>query len=181
MLSDTIARMRKITAILLVFVGAFSLAPLVQAHSSGLSFEATSTPYIVDIGYDIVSFYAGESVRFDFTLKDEKTDDEETFDHVWIRILRDSKTLLATGIRKQEIGPTTLLFVFPLEGLYTLETSYRSADGEDIAKATFPISVLPIEESLWSRYGGYMVPLLAGLLIGAAAVIIFRPRMAVHS
>ena len=113
-----------------------------SAHTIGASFESPSGEYLSDIGYDTITFDAGQSVRFDFNLKQKTTKDPVPFDQVWIRIVHNGDTLLATGIHQQVIGPTTLLFTFPEGGDYTLESSYRTGDeGDEIASSTFPISV----------------------------------------
>ncbi|GEM_PF-1349861 len=152
----------------------------VSAHSASVSFEKEAPPYLIDIGYDSVAPIAGEHGRFDFSLRHLNTKDPAEFSEVWVRVLRGEKTFLATGIQKQEIGPTTLLFVFPREGSYTLEASYRSAGGGEIAKAAFSIPVLPTEESFWSLYSAYAIFFLAGILLGGAGAFIFRRNLAAN-
>ncbi len=112
-----------------------------DAHVTGLSWTATTTPYVVDVGYDPNEFQAGQSARFDFVLRDEKTGDSVPYDHVWVRLMHENTTLLATGVRRQYIGPTTLLFGLIESGDYKLEASFRDADGNDTAVASFPMSI----------------------------------------
>ena len=118
-----------------------SMSTSVYAHVTGASFNSTSSPYVFDIGYDPVTFTAGEYERFDFILRDEKTGNPVPFDQIWVRITNDDNTLLATGLFHQTIGPTTLLYVFPAPGSYKVEPSFRDADGNEIAVTSFPITV----------------------------------------
>ncbi len=126
----------------LLSVGSASvLAPQhVLAHSLGASFEATSSPYRVDVGYDPVDFLAGDASRFDFDLREESGPITD-YDYVWVRITKEKKTLFATGIERQTLGPTTLVYTFDTPGDYVLHVSYRQ--GADVmAEASFPFTVL---------------------------------------
>jgi hypothetical protein len=118
---------------------------IVSAHTTGASWNSEVGQYTVDVGYDPVTFTAGEYTRFDFLLwrGAANTGEEAPYAQIWVRITQqDGKhTVLATGIWHQPIGPTTLLYEFQEPGVYTLETSYRDVDGNDIAVASFPISV----------------------------------------
>jgi hypothetical protein len=121
--------------------------PFVYAHESGASWEEQVGEYLIDIGYEPEEFRAGDSIRFDFALKDS-TGATENFDEVWVRIVDETskKTALATGIRRQSVGPTTLLYAFGHKGPYSLEASYRTADGEEIAAHAFPVAVTPDQQ-----------------------------------
>lgn len=114
-------------------------APDARAHSLGASFEATSSAYLIDIGYDPVDFVAGYSSRFDLELRNAAREMQD-FGHVWVRITKDDRTVLATGVAQQDLGPTSLLYVFETPGTYELNASYRNDSGV-IAEAAFPITV----------------------------------------
>ncbi len=96
---------------------------------------------MVDVGYDVTEFVAGQSVRFDLNLKNVSTETDKNFAYVWVRVVRDKTTFLATGIFHPVVGPTTMLYTFSGEGSYQLEVSYRNFDGTEIATATFQIVV----------------------------------------
>ena len=135
----------------------------VYAHATGASLYATTSPYVIDVGYDPTVVFAGESTRFDFVLASEKTGASVPYSQVWIRIKDEEHTLLATGIFRQPFGPTTLLYVFPKPGTYTVQPSYRDADGNELAVASFSVVVQSAQEGDSSR----QILLLTGaLLIG---------------
>ena len=158
--------------ILVVLVGTASQA---DAHVTGLSWTATTTPYVVDIGYDPNEFQAGQSARFDFVLRDEKTGDIAPYDHVWVRLMHDDTTLLATGVRRQSIGPTTLLYGLNEPGAYTMEASFRDAEGNDLAVTSFPMSVRD-DASGHDLYIVAGIIFVVGLIVGALSHIIFISR-----
>jgi hypothetical protein len=154
---------------LAAIVAIVSFVPaLALAHTTGASWNAPSGPYTIDLGYDPTVFTAGQYSRFDFLLwrGPANTGQPAPFSQVWVRITRaGADTLLATGIWKQPVGPTTLLYEFTEPGSYTIETSYRDADGNDIATSSFPITV-----AVGSADASFTIPLVAAiaLLIGAA-------------
>lgn len=131
------------TAIGLFVFALLAMTAPAFAHTTGSSWNVPSGPYTVDVGYDPITFVAGQYTRFDFLLwkGPANTSPPAPFDQVWIRIQKEDDTLLATGILKQSVGPTTLLYEFTQPGSYTLEASYRDADGNDIATSSFPITV----------------------------------------
>ncbi len=117
------------------------------AHASGASFMATSTPYVIDLGYDPEIFGTDTSTRFDFLLwkGQANTGAVADYDHVWVRVIRNASTLYASGIAHQEVGPTTMLYTFDVAGEYEIETSFRDAQGDTIATAKFPFVVVSSE------------------------------------
>lgn len=146
-----------------------------SAHSAGSSFEQRIGSYAVDIGYDATEFRAGQSVRFDFDLKDAETQKDIDFAQVWVRIVREKETLLATGIFHQPIGPTTLLYTFPEQGNYTLEASFRTQNGGEIAMASFPVAVaLSSGAGDWGAYTSVPFSFLGGWVLGAVGARVFR-------
>ncbi|OGG56907.1 hypothetical protein A3D71_00270 [Candidatus Kaiserbacteria bacterium RIFCSPHIGHO2_02_FULL_55_20] len=163
----------------LVFVmcaAAIGVGQRAEAHVTGLSWVATSTPYIVDIGYDSDEFQTGLNARFDFQLLDEKSGNTTPYDHVWVRFAHGDTTLLATGIRRQQLGPTTLLYGFKDSGAYTLEASFRDEDGNDMAAVSFPVTV----RTASTRLLDYVVPgaaFFAGIVLGVAgAYVVSRKK-----
>lgn len=140
------------------------IAETAAAHSTGVSFERSAGEYVIDIGYDPSVFVTDDATRFEFLLS--KSGHAVDFDQVWVRIVRDKQTLLATGIVHQDLGPTTMLYVFKTPGNYTLEVSFRM-DGEEDIVASFPITVTAQN----ADYRSFIAYALA-LLIGAAAGVL---------
>ncbi len=169
-------KMRSMWITVVILACAISLPLHASAHTTGASWNATSGPYTVDVGYDPVTFTAGQYTRFDFLLWNgpANTSDQKDFSQIWVRIVRDDNhTLLATGIWKQPVGPTTLLFEFAEAGSYTLEVSYRDRDGNDIAVAKFPITVSGGSGS------SSLMSLLIGVfafIVGVGLTVIFLPK-----
>ncbi len=152
-----------------------------EAHVTGSSWQVPAGQYFVDVGYDPVAFVAGFYTRFDFNLKKtaSTTDvgDNIQFDEVWVRIKDANNTYLATGVRKESIGPTTLLYLFTTPGSYTLDASFRDANGNEIAAASFPITVGASASSAnLYEYALYLGLLVVGALLGAAGGILFSKR-----
>jgi hypothetical protein len=149
----------------------------VLAHTTGAFWSVPVGAYTVDVGYDPVSFTTGQYARFDFLLWNGPADTgtQADFAEIWVRIIGDNNaSLLATGIWKQPYGPTTLLYEFAKPGTYTLETSYRNADGKDIAVGSFPITVVASNEGGVSLRSA--VPFLFGVLVGAFAIALWGRR-----
>lgn len=139
------------------------------AHVSGASWNATSTPYIIDVGYTPDRFVAGEYAVFDFLLWRDAANVGKPVDftEAWVRVLRDKETLLATGIRRQQLGPTTLLYTFANPGEYSLSVSFRNQKSDELAAAEFRFKVLS-KDSSW-KLGSYLLVLIAlgiGVSIG---------------
>lgn len=166
--------MRASFVTLIVFCAVFP--SIVVAHGTGASFESESGPYVVDIGYEPEVFEAGEQSKFDFSLTREGEEQLAAFAQVWVRILQDGKTVFASGVHRQDFGPTTLLYTFPEKGGYELEASYRAQDGE-IASATFPISVAAsgnssvVLDPVSAALGAFLA-----FGVAAAYVFLFRKR-----
>jgi hypothetical protein len=155
----------------------FSLPLLAHAHSTGAFWGVQDGAYTLDVGYEPATFVAGRYARFDFLLWKGPADTgtSEEFAQVWVRIMdADKQTLMAGGIWRQPYGPTTLVFTFAKPGQYVLETSYRDADGDDIAVATFPITV-EADGHAGIPFGsiGFFV---AGLAAGGSALFIAGRR-----
>lgn len=165
---------------LATLLASFSFAQIASAHTTGASFTQTSNGYTIDVGYNPISITARDYASFDFlfwkgaaTSPTNPTGTPADYAQVWIRIIRDKETLLATGVMHQQYGPTTLLYSFPEAGNYTMEASFRTAEGDEIAIASIPISVAPaagqtpVGPVLWG---------LLGLLAGVAAGFVLARR-----
>lgn len=152
-------------------------APIaVSGHASGISFEQVVGNTRVDIGYDPAGLIEGETHVFDFALLDESSNDIINFDELWVRIVHDERTVLATGLRESAFGRTTLLYVFPYEGDYTTHVSYRT-DGATVADAAFPFSVVASSTNTPNLKYVY---LLAGGIVGAllaGGALMYRRRL----
>jgi hypothetical protein len=169
--------MRTLTVSLLsaaFLCAALSAVPFfVHAHSLGASFEVLEGEHLIDIGYEPDVFREGRYTRFDFELRRASDKEFVPHDEIWVRILREKQTVLATGIRRQDIGPTTLLFTFEEAGEYRLEASYRS-NGRNIATTSIPLTIEEQEESFLSEYGASLIFLLIGLLVGISSILLWR-------
>lgn len=147
-----------------LFVSALLLVPAAaSAHAFGASLEATSTPYFIDIGYDPDPIQAGRAARFEIELRDLDRIMVQDHEYVWVRILRERETILATGIHRQFFGPTTLLYTFEESGPHTIDVSYRTREGKELAQAEFLVDVVQRDgRGVWQE-----------LLIGAGALAVF--------
>lgn len=147
-----------------------------SAHTTGASWNIASGPYTVDVGYDPTTFTAGIYTRFDFLLwkGPANTGDPVDYAQIWVRIVRaGNDTVLATGIWKQPVGPTTLLYEFQEPGSYSLEVSYRDQDGNDIAIASIPITVQAGDTSS-SSLSTLILAFAVGILVGASGYFLVR-------
>lgn len=116
-----------------------------NADAARASWQTVLGNYTSDIGYSPGVFSQGQPEQFDFNLWSGGATPgvPADYEQIWVRILRwdDDDTLLATGIWKQPTGSTTLTYEFAEPGSYTLEASYRDADGNDIAVASSSITI----------------------------------------
>lgn len=148
-----------------------SYSVLVSAHGTGASFEKNIGNYKVDIGYDPMTFSAGQSQRFDFNIYDTKSDSPVNFSDVWVLISQGNKTVFAGGIYKSDLGVAGMTFVFPKEGDYILDVRFEN-NSNTIVEVTFPITVLEGEVSGTnvstnkSSFLGLLVSAIIGLSIG---------------
>lgn len=169
--------MHRTKQLTLVLVLAALMPSLVYAHGLGASFEQQSGEYLIDVGYEPEFPEAERQARFDFELwrfeEEQVAYSDRTpipYSHVWVRILKERMTIFASGIHRQDIGPTTLLYMFPSEGEYTLIVSYRGEGGE-VASAEFAITVNPADQSFIQ--GDDILPALVGAVLGLALVGIY--------
>jgi hypothetical protein len=145
----------------------------------GASLERTVGEYWIDIGYDPVQPRGGDRMVFDFNLADAAaTSTRVQFDYVWVRLQNENQTLLASGIHRAEIGPTSLLYSLPRNAKGELTMHVRYQRGNDaLAEADFIIPVAAYEDPRW------WYPFLGCAVLGAVvgffgmfAFILWRRR-----
>lgn len=135
---------------------------LLSAHGFGGSLEVNTGEYLVDVGYQPITPSAGAPVSYDFLLAEAKTGRPVEFESVWVRIAKGKSTVFATGIKKAELGPTTLVYTYPGGGQdYELSVRYEGPEGT-LAEASF--SNLQVGGS--SSGGGSSAFSLGSILIG---------------
>lgn len=130
-------------SLLLISLAFFLFFPTqIFAHGSGGEFTEEKAGYKIDVGYESKELYANEPSNFDFKLF--MGDEEAEYTDIWVRIVKENQTILATGIHNQDLGGTTLLYEFPESGNYTIHVRYQN-NGESLVESEFPISVLDSE------------------------------------
>lgn len=164
--------MKHLCAALSIFVLIIPLG-YARAHTLGASLEATSTPYFIDVGYDPDPMETGSSVRFEFELRNSTHALITDYDYVWVRVVRDRQTHFASGIHRQFLGPTTLLYTFDQPGAYILDVGFRAEEGDEIAHAEFTFDVANPQEKHNIKFIVWGPALLAAL-IGVFAVLYLR-------
>jgi len=149
-----------------------ALSQVASAHTTGVPLEKSVGEYVIDVGTDASPIYAGNAIRFDFDLKDAKTKDSKTYAQTWVRITNaeSSRTWLATGLIRQPVGPSTLLYIFDTPGSYVLNVSFRDGNADEIASSSFPLTVAAVDSTPVSfNVVVFLVSLLV-VLIGGFAV-----------
>lgn len=156
---------------------------VVGAHAGAFSYEEKVGTYYVDVGYTIEKPIGGDHLVFDFNLFEGGSIDsaEAMYDRVWVRISYEKEAFVATGVSRQPVGPTTLLFNVPKGWAGDMEVFVRYEKGpESLAETTFTIPVLPgsTESALTTGMPMFVGIFLAGGLVGGVLVwIVGRRRM----
>lgn len=123
-----------------------TLSPsLVSAHSNEKSFEQKVGQYKIDVGYEPSEFEDNSPATFDFNISDTKTGEDVDFTDAWVRIESGNTTFFATGVFKQSLGATTLVYTFPKPGNYNLYVRFENKENQ-IAETTIPITVISNSE-----------------------------------
>lgn len=164
--------MKKLLVVLLYL---FS-AGIASAHATGTSFEKIvgDGAYKVDVGYDPSQLQAGERAVFDFNIKKLPGQEQVQYDHVWVRIVHGTDTLLATGVAKMPFGPTTLLYVIPSTVTGDLTVNIRFEKGDTaIAETDFTLPVSPPANSGNVSFS-LLLAGIAGLCVGAGAMFVLK-------
>lgn len=136
-------------ALAVIVASLFVAAQFVSAHEFGNSFELQTEEGLIDIGYSVEEFTDDTSVIFDFEILDEDGN-EIFFSDIWVRIVREKSTVLATGVHNADLGGALLTYKFPETGEYVLHVRYQN-DGKKVAEAEFPIIV---QRGITTRSGG---------------------------
>lgn len=141
------------------FVVALLLLPVAAlAHGDGFSYEALSSGYFIDIGYDDAA--AGEPVTFDLGLFDEGKLERVAFEYAWVRIAHSGATVFAGPVSSMDFGKPGFTILLAKAGDYIAEVKFVDA-GKTLVEASFPFEIQDAEA------GG---PLDARILLGGVAV-----------
>ena len=149
---------------------------MAYAHGLGNSLEQQVDDILVDIGYSVDEFTDDSSVVFDFEIVDSEKEQID-FTDVWVRLVKDKSTVLATGVHNGRLGGAIMTYKFPEAGEYTL--SARFQNGKDaVAEAEFPLTVLQVQkEPIGSRALLFIVlAFIVGLLAGLPLIVLQRKR-----
>lgn len=153
----------------------FFLPMMALGHGTGGSFEQKVGDYTVDVGYEPAAPQAGERLLLDFKLNSAADDTPIDFSDVWVRIEHDKDTLLATGVARTYLGPSTLLYVLP-ESIDSATISVRYEKGDKtLAESSFPLKILPADGSE-NMPDSKIIFGLAGLFLGALGVHLIMRR-----
>ena len=151
--------------VLILFIGIVLLVPkYVLAHATGESLEKTVGEYVVDIGYNPTIIEVGSPIVLDFNLLLSETGENVLFTDIWARIVKQNKTVFASGIHKPTFGGTTMVYTFPEAGEYELMLRFQE-EGNKIVEASFPLTV----ESMPGAGPNPFPWVLLGVLAGAVA------------
>lgn len=160
--------------------------PSALAHGDGESYEETKGNYLIDIGYE-KNIMAQQPASFDFNILNAQTQEEIPFTSVWVQVIKDDKTLFATGLYKQDIGATTLLYTFPMEGTYEISARFQN-DDTTLAESKFPVTITgnsasAIQQTPPPNEGGLtgLTPLIATGIMGVTVGAIITKLYAVKS
>jgi hypothetical protein len=159
------------------FLAAFALFALpfsAFAHGAGAFYETVVGSYKIDVGFSTPAPILGESVIFDFQLRNADSElnsgTDVEFEDAWVKIQSDEndKVVFASGIHNAEFGGPRMSYVFPKTGSYTISVRYEDANGT-LAEASFPMTVVP-DPSASSVTPVQAGTAGAGFLIGALLV-----------
>ena len=169
--------LKQCTVALIVLVTCAIAAPA-SAHTTGVSLEKDLGTYRVDIGYKPAPLVSGDRAVFDFNLKQLPNLDSVSFDYVWVRVEYNKQTLLATGVARADIGPTSLLIALPntIKDAIVLNVRYQKGENA-LAETEFTVPITPQNTVPW----GPIFALIMGICIGATAALGIRfvyPRRA---
>jgi hypothetical protein len=169
---------------------AYATPSITYAHGgASLTFSATTTEgYIVDIDVPDGYLQAKSFTRINFALfKDAARTKSANYTDMWVRIEKKEngkrgQTLFAGPIAKTEFGGQGFGYYFPDGGEYTLSIRYNDAtkdsyDGETVAEAEFPFTVLrSTDENKFSFGMEFWIGLGAGVFLVLVLLIPFLMR-----
>jgi hypothetical protein len=171
-------------ALLALVVFQLSAKP-VYAHGTGLTFTATTTPYVIDVDYDSFVIESGYSGRFTYHIfSDAARTKPVDFDRVWVRIFKESddgdETFFSGWIVKGILGATGMSYRFPNAGTYTMIVRYSAGEETNLAEGRFSLIVEKGAAEKAFRFGiEFWSGLCAGLFLAlcASAFLILRTRL----
>lgn len=164
-----------------VLFSLLALSAVVSAHSVGTSLEKVVGEYVIDIGYSAPSIMAREPMHFDFTIFSGTASPQHTevdFSDTWVRVEQGEATLFAAGIARPEFGLAGMTFTFPASGEYLLSIRFQK-EGEVLAEAAFPLSVIPETEGASGArlpYTAMIIALCLGIGAGVLGVWSYMHR-----
>lgn len=141
------------------------------AHNLGASHEEIVGQYLIDIGYDPIAPVGGDQLLLDLNLWDKEKEQAVEFSSAWVRIEREGKTLLATGVHRPEFGAMTVLTRLPPEGGEVLVSVRFESGLESIAETRFPLTVAPEEKPAIGVRESFFIG--AGVLCGVIFTLLY--------
>lgn len=159
--------MRNVATILWVFL-LFLSFEWAGAHSSGASLERVVGEYVIDVGYDPAEVRGGDRLILDFNITKDGT--PALYDYVWVRLMAKEKTLLAAGVARSVVGPTTLLYLIPSDATKLTISARYYAGGEMLAEVEFPLVVAPEKKRSTHYLPLALAALFGGVLLFSAAM-----------
>ena len=152
----------------------------VSAHEAGVSYQTEMKGYTVDIGYSSAAPQVGESVIFDFRLRD-KNGNDVPFTDVWARVESKGATVFATGVYNGKFGGSRLAYVFPGEGAYTVSARFEN-DASVIVEGSFPITVVPSAQGSTSTgHGQEYLFGFGGIILGFVLGFFLNGKRRIHT
>ena len=155
--------------IAVLFVGSATTS----AHGSEESFEKQVGNILIDVGYSTANFTTDASVVFNFDVKSEE--EEVFFTDVWVRIVKDTSTVFATGVHNARLGGALMTYKFPGAGQYELSVRYQN-DGKNVVEATFPLVVEQgeVEQGGRGKITYIVLGFLGGLVLSSVPFMLMR-------
>ncbi len=171
--------MRFVRVILLTLIMSFSATAYGSAHGSGTVLSNTvDQDYIVNFEYETLEIIKGEGIPLAIeVLKEQEAQEIEA---VVLRISNDLSQVNWSGtIIPEELIPRTvrLLASFPESGTYNINLRIKLKNREQQLRTEFSVKAEPSRKGFLEEWGGHLVAILSGLLIGAVGgALIWRRK-----
>lgn len=123
----------------LLFLFTALLPITTTAHGLGISLEAKSGEYIVDVDYDNLAVEINQPTRFNVRILD-KDGLAVIFDMAEFSLAKDGTILHTKTLPRAKLGPTGTDYLFTNSGKYTINISFLK-DNQEIGKADFTINI----------------------------------------
>lgn len=130
--------MQKLFLSLFILLSAL-LPSLTVAHGLGISLEAKSGDYIVDVDYDNLAVQIHQPTRFNVRMLN-RDGFAVIFDAAQFSLAKDEMMLHTKTLPRAKLGPTGTEYLFTDSGDYTINVSFLK-DNQEIGKANFIIQV----------------------------------------